>query len=256
MKKYLLGFVVLFFYKIASSQDIRCKEDKTFEYINDSRTDPYKKYCRIYVTRKKIFGKTTKKSTGVVIAPNAVLTAGHTVWNPRNKIIKIKIVPAENAGEAPFGSITYQIDQIRFIRSAPGYIGKAGQVDVDYGIIIFPDTAVSRLTDGFISINNFDSLKNNIDSIALIGYPRTTQMTLRKGHINRFHEEEQRLYYDLFTNKGDSGGGLTTRVNQKYFIVGIHNNGNLNKNKCNAGTKINDAVFNQIMNWLRRNQPD
>lgn len=223
--------------------------------VKNTRAEPYKYICQLLVKRQR----GSFKATGFLIAPRVILTAGHNIHRfsifsfPR----RITIVPGasySNLDKAPFGSYQFDHKKLKII-THPNYKGMATR-KTDFGIIILPDDSIYNRLGGFLEIEDFDRAKNEMDTLMISGYPGDkdygTQWT--EG-TTAFSDSNGMIVYGLYTHTGLSGAPVFyhRKMQDKYFVVGIHNTGNLKGTiNCNAATKIDSATEDLITDWVVR----
>jgi len=154
--------------------------------------------------------------------------------------------------------ITFYRKELKF-GAHPNFCGNKCP-EFDFGFIKLPSDTLYKLTGGCFSIANYDSLKSNIDSLFITGYPSDKQETkdgslwTKGDKIQNVFDTRNYLSYGIYTETGDSGAPIWTYLNGKYYVVGIHNRGPEIDDypRCNGGRKLDTETMRLIKYWEKQ----
>ena len=198
-------------------------------------------------------------SSGVLIGPHHVLTAGHNVYRHKHNCgwaIKIMFTPARNEDEQPFGKA-----QGTILLSFKGWVNHQKAED-DIGLVILDD-GICYKTDWAGLFSAPDSLLKD-QTIHVTGYPgdkcqKATQMWTLSHKPKRLTVDT--IEYDIDTFAGQSGSAVWAQLKDYsgWHVIGIHaygiSNDEINDvNKSNQGTRLSAAKITQILAWLETYQ--
>ena len=207
--------------------------------VADTTIDPYRKI--VYL--ESFFDSGPLKGTGVMIAPNLVLTAAHNIYSVElgQWSQEVVVTPAQNDGAAPYG--VYQGSRVFMFKAYQNEASDA--VDsYDLAVVQLSESVDSQV--GFLPVSGQLSEGNRIQ---IAGYPATTQskigfMYAMWGDITSFNGTL--INYKIDTESGQSGSPV---LNEKNEIVGIHTKGFVGENGdyiYNAARRINQDSLNLI----------
>ena len=220
-------------------------------YVRDTRAYPFSTICALDIlnpANRRFHG------TGVLIGKQLVLTAGHNVFfhSDGGWMASVMVYPGLNGNRqaSPFGRA-----QATSFLSLEAWTKNANE-QFDLGAILLP-TPLGELA-GWLAVAKLttNTLSNLV--VSLTGYPvecprdefpdDTSTMWLDTGNVVC---ETNRLTYQMDSTVGQSGAPLMAHFPQKtsdeYQVVGIHNRAFDHEN---AATRINDALFDRIIEWL------
>ena len=188
--------------------------------VADTTIDPYRKI--VYL--ESFFDSSPLKGTGVMIAPNLVLTAAHNIYSVElgQWSQEVVVTPAQNDGAAPYG--VYQGSRVFMFKAYQNEASDA--VDsYDLAVVQLSESVDSQV--GFLPVSGQLSEGNRIQ---IAGYPATTQskigfMYAMWGDITSFNGTL--INYKIDTERGQSGSPV---LNEKNEIVGIHTKGFVGEN--------------------------
>ena len=216
----------------------------TDERVEITATDQYPWRCICSLRIKAADGRNFI-GTGWLISPRVLLTAGHCVYmhDAGGWADEIEVIPGRHGGTEPFGSaICTQMS------TTHGWVNDQG-TNSDYGVIMLPED--KRFGDdlGWIGYANRATSDLEDKIVNLSGYPGDkpagTQWFDNKQLISVTNEK---LFYEIDTFGGQSGAPVWQFMpDGTRYGVGIHTSGHLSGN---SATRINDAVFNNIVNWI------
>jgi V8-like Glu-specific endopeptidase len=218
------------------------------ERIGNPRSYPYSAICALQIFNPK---DELYYGTGFLAGPRLVLTAGHNVFYHGEGFMKaIHVYPGLNGDRRspPFrGAVATRMLTVE------AWVN-GGDTQFDFGAIILPTDLGNDV--GWFSIGNFTDATLKALTVTLAGYPKeppSNQAPLDGStmwwHLGKLAIEPNRLLYTIDTTIGQSGSPVFAHFpdkNDPYQAVGIHNRA---FDTLNAATRINDAVFAQILQW-------
>ena len=195
--------------------------------------------------------------TGFLISENAVLTAGHNLFDPRQNPnappdllgspVNIEFYPGLDNNQ----SLYQKCECKKFYTN---YNNKRSE---DYGIIILKE-AVGKKT-GFFELKIFEEKKDMNNIYVNCGYP----LNKTTGENNVFYQYEDKgkilelengdvIVTGIKSSYGQSGAGLFFCKDNKYYVIGVHVASSFDDELFYA-TMINEKRFNQIQAWIQEN---
>jgi V8-like Glu-specific endopeptidase len=213
-------------------------DDRVF--VGNTTAYPFRTICHLEMTApngKRYIG------SGAFIGPRVVLTAGHCIYFHADGgwARQIRVIPGRNAAATPYGdAIATQY------RSVKGWVNNQDR-DYDYGVIILPSNRLLGNTVGWMGLANlsfFSLLGLNVNNS---GYPGDKPYGTQWWNSNNIMAlTDRRLYYRIDTMGGQSGSPVWRYKDGQRHIVGIHTTGG---SPFNGASRINDAVFNNLVAW-------
>jgi V8-like Glu-specific endopeptidase len=249
MKRKLILFSALIAYQCASGQ-VKSKLDT----IADIHQEPYSHVCYQEIYRVRKFGiDRSFQSTGFLIAPNVILTAGHNLLsNSLTKVTNIKVFPGRYKNEYAYDSIELSGEFVcqNAIRVYPDFYWN--KMDYDFAIIIIPDSLIAKTkhwpkASSFILDSSFVLKENEVIHVA--GFPAShgydgslmTNESQKCGKVN-----DNNFSHNLDTQTGNSGSPIWVESNGKRIVVGVHT-------YANVGTKLSEDYIKLIFQWMHKN---
>jgi V8-like Glu-specific endopeptidase len=181
--------------------------------------------------------------TGWLIGRRTLITAGHCVYihNRGGWASSIEVIPGRNAAERPFGSC-----RATSFRSVLGWTQKRLRTH-DYAAIILPEDCPYGDKLGFFGLANLSDAALNQLTVNLSGYPGDKPPGTQWFHSRQLSSVSPSvLTYDIDTAGGQSGAPVWQLRNGQRHAVGIHTNGSPTGN---SATRINSAVYNNLIQW-------
>ncbi|MGH9880490.1 MAG: trypsin-like serine peptidase [Pyrinomonadaceae bacterium] len=184
--------------------------------------------------------------TGWFIGPHTLMTAGHVVYIKNSGVPgrdgwvrSIEVMPGRNGTSLPFGKV-----KSSNFRAVTGWTS-SGDQNFDYGAIIIPtDLGNSTGWFGFGVYPDAD-LRAAIGNIS--GYPGDKPSGTQWYDARRIDSVNTRkVYYDIDSFGGQSGSAVYRIIGGGRYAVAIHAYGGAT---TNSGTRINTAVYNNMVLW-------
>jgi V8-like Glu-specific endopeptidase len=219
--------------------------------VTDLSQPPWRKICDLLIVAAD---GSRHSGTGWFISPRTLVTAGHCVFvfnpgNPAHGLVRsILVMPARNGETSAAQSLFGWAEAPRSnLRVHPRWASNR-DLSFDYGAIILPPTAPPLGEKvGFFDYGHF--LDHDLDERApmLSGYPDDVLEGTQWFERNLIKQvTPTRVFYDIFTFKGQSGSPLFFRINDRDIACAIHNFGEV---PLNSGVRINPAVVAQLNAW-------
>jgi len=198
-----------------------------------------------YLELEDASGEVFGSCTATFIGPDALLTAGHCLWDAVEGdwgAEHIRVVPGKDSGFEPFGS-QYAEDWW-----VPDAYAETGLTDWDWGVINLPNDFLT-LETGWLSVSILDSesLESSDFMPTIVGYPGDKPDGTMWGHIRPAFTAvaDFQLFYDIDTAPGQSGSAIWSAADGPFLglIVGIHTTGGA----LNAGQRIDQELLDDLL---------
>lgn len=207
------------------------------EQTYDTRQFPYNSVCHLL----RDFGNGRwLGASGVLIAPNVVLTAAHCLYKHRLRRGPMRLLAAPGRGDRdklPFGKIA----ATRFY--VPLDYIKAQSLKrrrYDYGVVILrpPLSPIKRFMPFKALDGNQWRVQNQKSPITICGYPSDKPIGTQWHHQERLRKlTPTRLFYTVDTCPGHSGSPIWTNISGRPTLAGIHTTGVLDEKGRSYGCK-------------------
>ncbi len=238
--------------------------------VANARLTPYAYVCLIEMYR---LGRDNQpvtfvnRSTGFLIAPNVIVTAGHSLQEEETKIYKLKIYPHQNSETKSEQMLLLESDDF-VIRKVPEYNNPYCYVKDDFGIIFLKKPELPAWTHQHFTWRRADYERWDLAAgqpIQIAGYPIDRpdfEMWEERGDI--VEVTKKCILHPFTTTKRNSGSPVwTIDPRGGYRVVGIHVSGNAAS--CGAAPEnrpygsavlITERVFDKISSWIEEESAD
>lgn len=228
--------------------------------ILDTRATPYRQVVAVYVYKKHL-GRLEWNGSGVLIAPNKVLTAAHVIRNIKTNETYdyVAVAPGQVGKSQPYGQITgstYHFFTSFLSETRPGYSGAK----------YYDDLAVITLDSSFGSevgyLTYVDSLTVG-QPLSVVGYPQDKLGYMTSAPGNSMKLEEKIVFYRNDMLPGNSGGPVLDNQNRIVAIniaqpigePGTPEYDEAQKTGYNTGRRINAEALALIQSALDNGTP-
>jgi len=209
--------------------------------VTGTTTYPYRAIAYLVVT---FSNGSTGTCTGWFIGPRAVVTAGHCVHDG-NWARTIRVYPGRNGSSTPYGSATsYRLFSVL------GWT-RDRSTNYDYGAIQLSSPLGN--TVGWFGFR-WQSSNTFSGAYTVTGYPGDkasgTLWTMTDNPGIR-SVQTYRLFHAIDTYNGQSGAPLYHKYSTSCnpCSVAVHTNGVGGGSSYNSGTRITQAVYNNLVSW-------
>jgi V8-like Glu-specific endopeptidase len=203
----------------------------------------------------------TFDSTGVMVDPTHVLTAGHVLYHHEDGGYASQIIatPDLYATSQPFGTARMVTERTEpaFIQFETQHLGRTAPGDEDIGLVTLDRPIGQRtawLNYGFDN-NNADFVKGTVYYTA--GYPAThgydgRHMHYSFGAVAGLSTDGTALEYyqpSITTYGGQSGSPVWRYVGGVPVVYGVHVGGDETPNSLNFATRITERIAGDLTAW-------
>jgi glutamyl endopeptidase len=231
--------------------------------VADSSLAPFSYICLIEMYRVNKDGTPVSfvnRSTGFLIAPNVIVTAGHSLHEKETQIQRLELYPRQN--DQVKTSLRTVVESPDFeIRKVPEYNNPYCYVKDDFGVIILKQEVLPDWTRQHFDWPADFYLANSPATgqpIHIAGYPIDQpdfELWTESGKV--VETTDRCLLHPFITTKRNSGSPIWTFVNGQPRVVAIHVSGNAAS--CGAKPKnrpfgsavlITQRVYDTIQGWI------
>lgn len=206
--------------------------------VQETTSRPFEAVVYVKAYFPKLAANQYNQGTGAMIGPDAVLTAGHVLYdkNYGGMATRVEVIPAYNGGQAPVGVAS---GRAWYVTSA---FKASGAANEDIGLIKLNST-IGQTTGTF----GLASGVKKGDELTMAGYPsdKNGRMTEMSSPIQAVAGGIAEYLFD--TAPGSSGSPV---YNQKNQIEVVHSAGSTSMNQ---GVALSVAQVKQLLAW--RNTP-
>lgn len=206
--------------------------------VQNTLVSPFRMVVYVKAYFPKLAPNQYNQGTGAMIGPDAVLTAGHVLYdkNYGGLATRVEVLPAYNGGQAPLGVAT---GRAWYVTNA---FKASGAANEDIGLIKLNST-IGQTTGTF-------SLASGVkqgDELTMAGYPsdKNGRMTQMSSAIQAVTGGIAEYLFD--TAPGSSGSPVYNKKNQ---IEVVHSAGSTSMNQ---GVALSAEQVKQLLTW--RNTP-
>lgn len=211
--------------------------------ITNTSSMPWRMNASLLITAAD---NSTWIGTAWFIGPHTLMTAGHCVYIKNSGVPgrdgwvkRIQVMPGRNGSTLPYGSVTSTS-----FRSVTAWT-QNGNPDRDYGAIIIP-TQLGN-TVGWYGFGVYPDADLLAATGNIAGYPGDKPSgTLWYDSRKIASVNSLKVFYTIDTAGGQSGSAVYRIVNGARYGVAIHAYGG---SVTNSGTRINSAVYNNMVAW-------
>jgi glutamyl endopeptidase len=232
--------------------------------VVNSELAPYAYICLIEMYRVSTDGKPVSfvnRSTGFLIAPNVIVTAGHSLSEKETRIQRIELYPFQNS-QVKSERRYVASDKEFSIRKVPEYDNPYCFVKDDFGVIILNNPDLPDWTQNHFNWLSDDYTREPLRSqqpIWIAGYPIDKpdfELWEQTGPI--IETTDRCLLHPFTTTKRNSGSPIWTVEEGAFRVVGIHVSGNAascgarpENRPFGSAVLITPRVFEMIDSWIR-----
>lgn len=228
-------------------------DDNDMRRVNDVRIQPWRQLCCLDIHRSN-GGRSI--GTGLLIAPDIVLTAAHNLYalKDRSYAIGIEVEAGMDAGAA---AATSRIDHIQICQGYDKYApSDEGQYAVDYGIIRLADESVfnwvGRATD-VLGSKPFSDEELTTTNLSIAGYPAADKVPpiLMRHHGGPTQAQigPTVFSYTIDTLPGQSGAPVFgwDADTETIRLAGVHVAGG---DRANRARRFTPEMQAQVAKWI------
>ncbi len=235
--------------------------------VANAEIAPYESICLIEMYR---VGENDEpvtfvnRSTGFLIAPNVLVTAGHSLDEQETYIERLKIYPHQNSQVKSQDVLEVKLPDFQ-IRKVEAYNNPYCFVKDDFGIIFLKKPTIPQWTKQHFKWQRefYENLSLTEEQpIRIAGYPIDRpdfEMWEESGGIVQI--TDRCLLHPFTTTKRNSGSPVWTMIDGEARVVGIHVSGNaascgaLPENRpFGSAVLITERVFGMIEQWIEEEQ--
>jgi len=250
MKKTILLFITILFSAAYSfSQNCVTDSENRTEITENIKENNFIAHIVVHRNRKRTFNATVS-----FISPKTLIGAGHSFrerWYTKIKKIELFIGQRNENGENIYTEKhVFTRDEIKLW--VDPVFQKKGSPDFDFALVSLPKNIVSD----FFKLNTFEKVKTKTETVNINGYPGdkgNKALWTKNTTVNNITEKENVLLHDMFTYTGDSGAPIWSKINNTYYLIGVHGTGHYRNGSCNAGIKLTDERISLIENFVKTN---
>lgn len=165
-----------------------------------------------------------------MVGPHHLLTAAHCVYGENGWVESAAVSMCLSSKVSPFGEV----------RVAKVFIPKkwkeSSDKNFDFALIILEESIGNKVGWGSLICEEKNSLLQR--QISVTGYPWDKKSKLMTMSSQPKLVEQYHIFYDIDTNKGQSGSAIWFQQDGNPHVVGIHTNGANRKQEGNFGVRL------------------
>lgn len=227
--------------------------------ISDTTKLPYRFICSLMAFDKDEIP--VSEGTAWLAGKNIAVTAGHNIYNGKNEIGTIYIMPGENGEKFPYGKIKVtKVHVPAAFKEFKDQHPDAMRPMYDFAILELEKPIGAEI--GYFGLATYNATDNGVFDIyeneytvSITGYPGDdkykdlfySSMARATGKCY-FDSSDYRLYYHIDTTQGESGAPIYYREGSKFYVLGIHLAGK-NPNGWNRGRLMTKALAQLIYSY-------
>lgn len=223
--------------------------------ITSTENYPWRVHTSLLITARD---GTRWLGTAFFIAPRVLATAGHNLFfhganeGRRGWARSIEVMPGRDEDDLPFGSaISTKFYSVRGWTESPP---DNPDPEYDYGAIILDESEPLGNDTGWIGFGSYGDSTLRSATGNLSGYPGDLGNGAQQWYMARRIDSvsSRQVFYDIDTAGGQSGSAVYRIKDGSRYAVGIHAYGT-GVRPLNAATRINRAVFDNLLTWKNDN---
>ncbi len=237
--------------------------------VEDSSLAPFSYICLIEmyrVTEEGVPVSFVNRSTGFLIAPNVIVTAGHSLNELESRIQRLELYPRQNnLVKSPLRFVVESPDFV--IHKVPEYNNPYCYVKDDFGVIILKQDVLPEWTQQHFDWPA-DFYRSNTplpgQPIHIAGYPIDRpdfELWAESGKV--VETTDRCLLHPFTTTKRNSGSPVWTFINGQPRVVAIHVSGNAascgakpHNRPFGSAVLITPRVYDTIQGWIQQAKAD
>jgi V8-like Glu-specific endopeptidase len=184
--------------------------------------------------------------SGILVGPQHLLTAGHNVYDPDTKEWATRIIARLGLRDkvVPFG----ELEAVK-IYTFEEWIHKK---DPNFDMALITLNKPIGLQTGWCGLLCLEDSDLLSEEVHVTGYPgdKGFNQMWSMSHVIKTVEPEK-IFYEIDTFGGQSGGGIWIDQRDNPYAIGIHTLGEGGKYGGNSGVRLSQGKFTQVITeWI------